>query len=198
MPIGNYTSILSQLIYDCQMVVLAKVLEMAGNNKNADIGAMIVDIRDQWLLNDTEGPVEELLENRLLGFHIAWTEVPPAQIRWDAIGEELVWQDLRFHLRDLHRIIFKGIAEARQIFEEELCQSCPSSPASEIPSLDLRLLEDDWSVDLPGESFLTDPRIACHLNPLKRWMSRLFFPLSSTVWGFLFFFHCSWSRILSP
>jgi hypothetical protein len=78
MMVGNYTSILSQLIYDCQMVVLAQVLAETANQPEVDIGAMIMDIRDQWLLNDTDGPVAELLENRLLGFHIGKTEVPPA------------------------------------------------------------------------------------------------------------------------
>jgi hypothetical protein len=47
MMVRNYTSILSQLIYDCQMVVLAQVLAETANQPEVDIGAMIVDIRDQ-------------------------------------------------------------------------------------------------------------------------------------------------------
>ncbi|KAG2000828.1 hypothetical protein GB937_010792 [Aspergillus fischeri] len=91
--VGNYTSILSQLIYDCQMVVLAQVLAETADQPEADIGAMIMDIRDQWLLNDTNGPVAELLENQLLGFHISKTKVLPAQLRWHADGKTLVWSE---------------------------------------------------------------------------------------------------------
>jgi hypothetical protein len=73
---------------------------------------MIIDIWDQWLLNDTDGLVAELLENWLLGFHIGQTEVPPAQLRWHADGEMLVWSEVIFHLSDLHNIIFKGLSTA--------------------------------------------------------------------------------------
>lgn len=140
------------------------------DHQEADIGAMIIAIRDEWLLNDTEGPIAELLENRLLGFRISQTEVPPAQIRWHADGETLVWSDVIFHLSDLHRIIFQGITEARRIFHEELCLSSRSSPASEIPTLDLDLLVDNWDATAPGQSFLTDSRNASYLDPIKDWL----------------------------
>ncbi|KAJ5117450.1 DNA helicase recq5 [Penicillium atrosanguineum] len=187
MLIGNYTSILSQLIYDCQMVVLAKVLAKTGNDRDTDIGAMIVDIRDQWLLNDTEGPVVELLENRLLGFRIGQTEVPPAQLRWHADGETLVWSDVIFHLSDLHRIIFEGITEARRIFDQELCLSGRSSPAGDIPGLDLGLLVDNWDATAPGQSFLTDSRNVSYFDPLKDW-------LISRVGKTQALFHTFWSQ----
>jgi hypothetical protein len=170
MMVGNYTSILSQLIYDCQMVVLAQVLAETANQPEVDIGAMIVDIRDQWLLNDTDGPVAELLENRLLGFHIGKTEVPPAQLRWHADGKTLVWSEVIFHLSDLHHIIFKGLATAQQLFEEELCLSGRSTPASEVPVLDLDQLVDNWDATAPGQSFLTDSRNRSYLDPLKDWL----------------------------
>ncbi|RHZ43041.1 uncharacterized protein CDV56_100496 [Aspergillus thermomutatus] len=170
MMVGNYTSILSQLIYDCQMVVLAQVLAETADQPEADVGAMIVDIRDQWLLNDTDGPVAELLENRLLGFRIGQTEVLPAQLRWHADGETLVWSEVIFHLSDLYNIIFKGLATAQRLFEEELCLSGRSSPASEIPVLDLDLLVDNWDATAPGQSFLTDSRNASHLDPVKDWL----------------------------
>jgi hypothetical protein len=170
LSIGNYTSILSQLIYDCQMFVLAQVLAMAGDDADADIGAMIAEIRDQWLLNDTEGPIVELQENRLLGMLIAKTEVAPAPLRWYADGETLVYQDVIFHLSDLHHIVFKKIAEARKIFDEELCLSGRSNPACDIPSLDLRLLVDNWDAASPGHSFMTDSRNASYLEPLQNWL----------------------------
>ncbi|KAJ5194497.1 uncharacterized protein N7498_007935 [Penicillium cinerascens] len=110
------------------MVVLAYILAETTGGREAEIGATIVDIRNEWLLNDTEGPVAELLENRLLGFSISQTEVP------------------------------LKISEARRIFDEELCLNGRSSPTSEIPILDLRLLVDNWDATAPGQSFLTDSR----------------------------------------
>jgi hypothetical protein len=47
MMVGNYTSILSQLIYNCQMVVLAQVLAETANQPEVDISAIIMDIQDQ-------------------------------------------------------------------------------------------------------------------------------------------------------
>ncbi|KAL6229011.1 hypothetical protein BDW75DRAFT_246116, partial [Aspergillus navahoensis] len=137
MAIGNYTSILSQLIYICQLSVLAHVLEEVEGDRLVDIGARIVALRDEWLLNDTQGPVRELLDNRLLGFAIAKSEVPPAQLRWHPDGETLVWADVIFHLTDLQKIIFESVTEARQILQEELCLSSRACPVSEIPALDL-------------------------------------------------------------
>ncbi|OJD23078.1 hypothetical protein ACJ73_05575 [Blastomyces percursus] len=170
MMIRNYTSILSKLIYDCQMMVLARVLADTVDDTAADIGACIIDIRDRWLLNDTDGPVAELLENRLLGFHIARSEVPPAQLRWHADGKTLVWSDVILHLHDVRDIIFRGLARAQQIFTEELCLSGQSSPVADIPRLDLDLLVDNWDATSNGQSFVTDSRNAAHLDPLRPWL----------------------------
>jgi hypothetical protein len=105
------------------MVVLAQVLAETADQPEADVSAMIIDIQDQWLLNDTNSPVAELLENWLLGFCIGQTEVPPAQLQWHVDGEMLVWSEVIFHLSNLHNIIFKGLSTAQRIFEEELCLS---------------------------------------------------------------------------
>lgn len=168
--LGNYTSILSQLIYDCQMVILASVLAETVEGRDAEMSAIIIATRDQWLLNDTDGPLSELLENRLLGFRISQTEVPPAQIRWHADGQTLVWSDVIFHLSDIREIIFRRIAEARRILEVELCLSGRSSPVSEIPPIAYNRLVDNWDATAPGQSFLTDARNACYLDPLKDWL----------------------------
>ncbi|KAF9882608.1 hypothetical protein FE257_005966 [Aspergillus nanangensis] len=168
--LGNYTSILSQLIYDCQILVLAQILKDTTNDSVVDIGAQIIEIRDQWLLNDTNGPVAELLENRLLGFHISRSEVPPAQLRWHADGTTLVWAEVTFHLSDLYTIIFQGLAQAQQLFTEELCLSGRSSPAAEIPAVNLTHLVDNWDATSAGQSFLTDTRNHAYLDPLRSWL----------------------------
>ncbi|KAJ6126060.1 hypothetical protein N7471_010553 [Penicillium samsonianum] len=109
LTLAQYTTYLSQLIYDCQMMVLAHSLAQAAED---NLGVTLVEIRDQWLLNDTAGPVAELLENRLLGFHIGRTEVPPAQVRWYQDGQTAIYQDVTLHLTDLHTIIWRGLQGA--------------------------------------------------------------------------------------
>lgn len=95
------------------MVVLTQVLAETADQLEADVGVMIVNIQDQQLLNDTNGPVAELLENQLLGFYIGQTEVLLAQLWWHVDGKMLVWSEVIFHLSDLHHIIFKGLTTAQ-------------------------------------------------------------------------------------
>jgi len=66
--VNNYTSYLSQLIYDCQIIVLLHCLEAIDGDEGLTI--RIVRVREEWLLNDTTGPVAEPSGSRLLGFEI--------------------------------------------------------------------------------------------------------------------------------
>lgn len=169
LTLAQYTTYLSQLIYDCQMMVLAHCLTQ---RPEEDLGTTLVQIRDQWLLNDTAGPVAELLENRLLGFHIGRTEVPPAQVRWYRDGQTVIYQDVTLHLTDLHTIIWRGLQEAQTIFVNELCLSGRPAPAADIPTVDLSRLLDNWDASARGHSFLTDPRNHSQIQPLRDWLFR--------------------------
>lgn len=169
LTLAQYTTYLSQLIYDCQMMVLAHSLAQV---PEGDLGTALTEIRDQWLLNDTAGPVAELLENRLLGFHIGRTEVPPAQVRWYQDGQTVIYQDVTLHLTDLHTIIWRGLQEAQTIFTNELCLSGRSAPATEVPTVDLSRLVDNWDVTTQGHSFLEDARNHSQVQPLRDWLFR--------------------------
>lgn len=170
MRVRNYTSILSQLIYDYQIVVLAQVLVEMADQPEADVRVMIINIQDQQLLNDTNRPVAELLENQLLGFYIRQTEVLPVQLQQHADSKTLVQSEVIFHLSNLHHIIFKGLTTAQQLFEEELCLSSQSSPVSEVPILDLNLLVDNQDATTLGQLFLTNSHNASYLDPVKDWL----------------------------
>jgi hypothetical protein len=189
MMVGNYTSFLSQLIYDCQIWVLALSILEHQYHPALDLGDIIVGHRDRWLLNDTKGPVAELLENRLYGFRIATTEVPPAQVRWDREGQVITFQDVSLSLSELSRLIQEGISEAEAIFGRELCLSGPSRPAAEIPRFDLTNLTDNWDATHAGASFLTDSRNHAHVVPYQDWLFRrvsqdaILFPTGYSYWG---------------
>lgn len=50
--VGDNTSITCRtFIYDCQIVVLVQVLAKADEDRDANFDAMMIDIRDRWLLN---------------------------------------------------------------------------------------------------------------------------------------------------
>ena len=156
MIVGNYTSYLSQLIYSCQIWTLALSILEHQHHPELDLSSIIIGHRDRWLLNDTTGPVAELLENRLYGFQIGMTEVPPAQVRWDRDGQTITFQDVSLSLSELSRFIQEGISRARTIFEQELCLSGPSQPQEEIPTFHLDDLVNNWDATYAGASFLTD------------------------------------------
>jgi hypothetical protein len=75
-----------------------------------------------------------------------------------------------FHLSDIREIIFQRIIEAWRMLEVELCLSGRSSPVSEIPTVAYDRLVDNWDATAPGQSFLTDSRNACYLDPVKDWL----------------------------
>ncbi|EED17281.1 DNA helicase, putative [Talaromyces stipitatus ATCC 10500] len=172
MTVSNYTSFLSQLIYNCQIWILALSILEQQHYPTQDLGDIIVRHRDRWLLNDTKGPVAELLENRLYAFQIAMSEVPPAQVRWDREGQVITFQDVSLSLLELSQLIREGISTAQTIFEQELCLSSPSWPATEIPQFNLNNLMDNWDATQAGASFLTDSRNHAYVVPYQDWLFR--------------------------
>lgn len=77
----NYTSVLSQIIYDAQLVVLLYCLRQTEAEPGAFLGDAIRKEQAQWMKNDTAGPIGEILSYRLLGLKIGRNTVGEAQIR---------------------------------------------------------------------------------------------------------------------
>ena len=108
---------------------------------HACILLQIPDIRDKWLLNDTPGPIAELLENRLLRMKIGREEVALAQIRRHQDRQTLVYQNIIFPIQDLHTIIH-SLAEARRLFRH----------LTGIPEFTVSDLADNCNTTRPGDS----------------------------------------------
>ena len=129
----------------------------------------------------------ELLENRLYGFRIGMTEVPPAQVRWDRDGQTITFQDVRLSLPELSHLMQEGISQATRILQQDLCLSGPSRPPAGIPQLPLDDLVDNWDATRAGASFLTDARNHAYVNPHQEWLFRrvsqdpVLFPLFWTL-----------------
>jgi hypothetical protein len=47
-----------------------------------------------WVLNDSKGPMVEILRLRLLVIHIAGETVRQTQIRWKDDGQNLIFKDI--------------------------------------------------------------------------------------------------------
>jgi len=97
--VDNYTSYLSQLIYDCQIIVLLYCLEITDSNKRRSLTSYMISVRDNWLLNDTPGPVAELSGSCLLGFEIGRNIVHQAQAIWHSEEKTIVYKDITRAMR---------------------------------------------------------------------------------------------------
>jgi hypothetical protein len=104
-------------------------------------------------LNDSKGPMAEILRLRLLAIYIAGETVRQAQIRWKDDGQNLIFKDIQFGLRPLQAWIREVLREANEIMEECLCLGL-----DDIPVLKPHDWRDNWEKSRPGRSFIDDPR----------------------------------------
>jgi len=122
MKVGNYTKYLSQLIYDSQLLVLLHCLQQpAVQSGEEPLTDHLVAVRDRWLLNDTPGPVAELLGTRLLGLEIARNTVNQAQVRWQSDGETIIYADIQLGMDQLRGLIRSQLDMAEAVLLRDLC-----------------------------------------------------------------------------
>jgi hypothetical protein len=153
MPIGDYTSYMSQITYDVQLLVLQSCIEATEKDNSADFTELLVDFRDQWLLNDTKGPMCEILSLRLHAGRIAKTTVQTAQIRWKSDNETIIYKDIELPMQSIRDLVQHQLALATATFKRDLCFGL-----GDIPHYPLNDIVDNWDARNPGASFLTDPR----------------------------------------
>nr|POE59393.1 hypothetical protein CFP56_24662 [Quercus suber] len=163
--INNYTSLLSQLIYDSQLIVLLHCLHLVDRGQAKGLTSCLTSIRDQWLLNDTPGPVAELSGTRLLGFKIGRATVNQAQVHWHADEQTIVYQDVQLHMSQLRALVAHELQAAQAILQQYLCFGM-----KHIPHFPLSQLVDNWDAAAPGQSFLTDTRNSSHLAEGQTWL----------------------------
>lgn len=164
---NRHGSILAQITYDCQLLVLRYCLVLVDIGRVPRVRGPLVEMRDAWMLNDTPGPVAVLLGFRLLAARLGQDTVRPAQIRWHADGQTLVYQHFRLSLDQLPRLVDAELKAAGAVFARELCFGL-----DDIPVYALDALVDDWGDVTPGRSFLTDPRNDAALGEGRAWVFR--------------------------
>jgi len=135
MKVSNYTSYLSQLIYNSQLVVLQHCLDRVEAGEPADMSGCIVEMRDRWLLNNSLGPVGELHSFRLLGSSIVKNTVNQAQVRWCEGEDTLVYNAIHFAVSDLAKLVQAETEAALHILEQDLCFALPDVPTYPVSAL---------------------------------------------------------------
>ena len=145
--------------------MLLHSLDLVETGQVRDLTSCIVAVRDQWLLNDTPGPVAELLGIRLLGFEVGRNTVNQAQVRWHSDGETIVYKDIQLQIGQLQELVAYELHAATALFQQDLCFGL-----RDVPEYKLDKLVDNWDASFPGQSFLTDTRNSSYLSEGQSWL----------------------------
>ena len=135
MVVGDYTSYMSQITYDVQLLLLQHYIAATEEDDSADFTKLLIDIRDEWLLNDTHGPMSEILSLRLHAGRIAKTTVQTTQIRWKSDNKTIIYKDIELPMQSIRDLVQHELALAKSIFKRDLCfdlDDIPRYPLEEI------------------------------------------------------------------
>lgn len=148
---STYSSLLSQLIYTYQLIVL-RHCAAATSPPQRTLTTRLTAFYDAWLLNDTPGPIGWLLGIRLLAIEIGSSTVEAAQLRWEAGDAAVMYKDIRLPMYAISDLMRHELAAAEEIFAQELCLGL----SGDAPAYQLRDLANNWDNHTPGGSFLID------------------------------------------
>ncbi|KAK4934261.1 hypothetical protein LTR10_024414 [Elasticomyces elasticus] len=152
-PEAQIAGLLSKLIYCCRLILLQDAHYIKEFQHLHDIEAPLRDLCQQWVINSTRGPIGVMSDWRLYTMRVGGATIPEALVVWDADGKNLTYGDTRYSISDLATELSVALQEMKRNLHEELCLGL-----SDIPTFPLRELQDNWSNNQPGYSFIEDPR----------------------------------------
>lgn len=158
-------STLSQLIYCCQIIILAHAHELVRCGQHRNVSHALNPLCAAWIVNDEKTPVSDMNRLRLYAMTVSRNTVNPAQVRWHRDGETLNYAGITYEIKFLAQEITFYLDHARTIFERDLCLGLPN-----IPTYPLDELRDNWDSRRPGCSFLDDPRNVGILAGGEEWL----------------------------
>lgn len=158
-------SLLSEMIYCGQLVILAESERQYVDGEVTDAADALHALCAQWMHNDSKGPLGDMLRLRLYAMAVARDVVFPGHIRWRRDGETLMYHDLTYRISDLATEIDYCVEQAQLILHRDLCLNIP-----DLPTFNLNDLEDNWDVRGKGDSFLTDVRNAAMFEGYENWL----------------------------
>ena len=134
--------------------MLQYCLSLVERGKAEDFTGYLVKFRDEWMLNDTVGPIGEVLSTRLLGRQIVRNTVSETQIRWHADGETLVYNGIQLTMQNVRDLIAHELNMAMTVFNRDLCFDLEN-----MPQYPVEKIVDNWDARSPRASFITDVEI---------------------------------------
>jgi superfamily II DNA helicase RecQ len=165
MKIGNYTSYLSQIVYDCRLLLLQHCISTVEEDPSKNFTECLIQFRDKWVLNDTHGPLGELLSTKLIGQAIANSTVEKAQVYWNDNGETIVYQEIELPVQGLRDLVQYALSSAVTIFKRDLCFQLDN-----IPEYPINDIAENINERRPGASFITDIRNAARFQDGLNWL----------------------------
>ncbi|ERF71905.1 hypothetical protein EPUS_09389 [Endocarpon pusillum Z07020] len=154
-------STLSQLIYCCQIIILAHAHELVRCGQHENVSNALKPLCAAWIVNDEKTPVSDMNRLRLYAMTVSRNTVNPE----DPNKETLNYAGITYEIKFLAQEITFYLDHTRTIFERDLCLGLP-----DIPTYPLDELRDNWDSCRPGCSFLDDPRNAGILAGGQEWL----------------------------
>ncbi|KIW09655.1 hypothetical protein PV08_12093 [Exophiala spinifera] len=164
---GQIAGLLSKLIYCCQLILLQDAHYIKEFQQLNDVEVPLRELCQHWVVNNTRGPIGVMSDWRLYTMRVGGAAIPEALVVWDADGQNLTYGDTRYGITDLATEMSLALQEMKRIFHEELCLGLP-----DVPTFPLRELQDNWSNNRPGYSFIEDPRNLVYFDGCHDWLIR--------------------------
>lgn len=167
MEAHQFSPYLSQLVYCVQLIILASSLQKKRMGLlRESFATHLTGTCRTWLLNDSEGPMGEILSQRLYTLAASYSEGTPAKMTWSEDGTTVTYNTLRVSMEDIRKLLRDQMKAAKALLENELL--------FKQKFLDLQgfKLTDNWGERKPRYNFLHDSRSESsrQYNLLAQWV----------------------------
>lgn len=159
---GNYNSCLSGVIWVVQLIIF----HTSARLEKAELGSTLEHIEQycgQFLKQDTETPMGEILGWRLLLFTVSKEVVGLHQAQWDVDEKVLTYGDVDLHMDHVPRLLLSEFQQAQHLLHDELMFG-----AQTLPRMRAWALKDNLDADAFGWFFGQHRENVELLKPLTR------------------------------
>ena len=159
---GNYNSCLSGVIWVVQLIIF----HTSARLEKAELGSTLEHIKQycgQFLKQDTETPMGEILGWRLLLFTVSKEVVGLHQAQWDVDEKVLTYGDIDLHMDHVPRLLLSEFQQAQHLLYNELMFG-----AQTLPRMRAWALKDNLDADAFGWFFGQHRENVELLKPLTR------------------------------
>jgi hypothetical protein len=155
--LSHFIYVIQLMIWEYALVCSDQELRIGQEQQNARqppasfLYTKLKQLCEKWVVNTSIGPMGELLNLRLYAMTIGKNSVTPADTVWSEDGEIITYQDTSLSMAKLRDFIHEQLEKATKILRTELFMGWP------YPQIELAGLKDNWVMDAPYASFVTEP-----------------------------------------